>query len=46
MFEEKEKFRWLVGHVLEDSRIAALVDMVWHFADVEDVHEWTQQIAC
>jgi 2-methylcitrate dehydratase PrpD len=38
----EEKFRWLVGHVLEEARIEPLVDMVWHFEDVDDVHELTQ----
>jgi 2-methylcitrate dehydratase PrpD len=41
----EEKFRWLVGHVLEQSRIEPLVDMVWHFEDVDDVHELTRLVA-
>ena len=41
----EEKFRWLVGHVLEESRIDSLVDMVWHFEDVDDVHELTRLLA-
>ena len=32
----------LVGHVLEDSRVKSLVDMVWHFEDVDDVRELTR----
>ena len=40
----EEKFRWLVDHVLEDSRIEPLVDMVWHFEDVDDVRELTQLV--
>jgi 2-methylcitrate dehydratase PrpD len=41
----EEKFRWLAGHVLEQSRIEPLVDMVWHFEDVDDVHELTRLLA-
>ncbi len=41
----EEKFRWLVSHILEDSRIEPLVDMVGHFEDVDDVHELTQLVA-
>ena len=42
----EEKFRWLVGHVLEENRIAPLVDIVWHFEDLDDVHELTRLVAC
>jgi len=42
----EEKFRWLVGHVLEENRIAPLVDTVWHFEDLDDVHELTRLVAC
>ncbi len=41
----EEKFRWLAGHVLEEARIEPLVDMVWHFEDVDDVHELTRLVA-
>jgi 2-methylcitrate dehydratase PrpD len=41
----EEKFRWLAGHVLEEDRIEPLVDMVWHFEDVDDVHELTRLVA-
>lgn len=41
----EEKFRWLVGHVLEESRIEPLVDMVWRFEDVDDVCELTRLLA-
>lgn len=41
----EEKFRWLVGHVLEESRIEPLVDMVWHFENVDDVCELTRLVA-
>ena len=41
----EEKFRWLAGRVLEDRCIESLVDMVWHFEDVDDVHELTQLVA-
>jgi len=39
-----EKFRWLAGHVLAEARVKPLVDMVWHFEDVEDVHELTRLV--
>lgn len=42
----EEKFRWLVGHVLKEARIEPLVDMVWHFEDVDDVCELTRLVAC
>jgi 2-methylcitrate dehydratase PrpD len=41
----EEKFRWLVGHVLEEDRLELLVDMVWHFEGVDDVHELTRLVA-
>lgn len=41
----EEKFRWLVEHVLEEARIVPLVDTVWHFEDVSDVHELTRLVA-
>jgi 2-methylcitrate dehydratase PrpD len=41
----EEKFRWLAGHMLEEARIKPLVDMVWHFEDVDDVHELTRLVA-
>ena len=41
----EEKFRWLVGCVLEGTRIGPLVDMVWQFEDVDDVHELTRLVA-
>jgi len=39
-----EKFRWLAGHVLEEARVEPLVDMVWHFEDVDSVHELTRLV--
>ena len=41
----EEKFRWLVGHVLEEARIESLVDMVRHFEDLDDVHALTRLVA-
>ena len=41
----EEKFRWLVEHVLEEPRIEPLLDIVWHFEEVDDVHELTRLVA-
>jgi 2-methylcitrate dehydratase PrpD len=40
----ENKFRWLTGQILDDARIARLVDMVWHFEQVRDVRELTSLI--
>lgn len=37
----EQKFRWLTRYVLEEDRIDALLEMLWHFEDVEDVGEFT-----
>jgi 2-methylcitrate dehydratase PrpD len=37
----EEKFRWLTGYVLSEKRIEGLLEMLWHFDDVEDVRELT-----
>jgi 2-methylcitrate dehydratase PrpD len=41
----ESKFRWLVGRVLAEPRCDAIVDMVWHFDEVQDVRELTQLLA-
>jgi 2-methylcitrate dehydratase PrpD len=38
----EEKFRWLTQHVLDQSQIDELVDLVWHFDQVPDVHILTK----
>jgi 2-methylcitrate dehydratase PrpD len=42
--EIEEKFRWLAANVLDQERINTLVDIVWHFEDVKDVHELTSML--
>jgi len=37
----EQKFRWLTRYVLEEDRIDALLEMLWHFEDVQDVGEFT-----
>ncbi len=37
----EKKFRWLTGFVLERDRIDELLEMLWHFDAVQDVHELT-----
>jgi 2-methylcitrate dehydratase PrpD len=46
----EEKFRWLTSglpasHVLDKDRVDELVDMVWEFENVSDVHELTRLVA-
>ncbi len=41
----EEKFRWLTGHVLDEGRIDALVEMIWDFESVSDVRELTRVVA-
>jgi 2-methylcitrate dehydratase PrpD len=41
----EEKFRWLAGHVLEEERIDALIEMIWRFENAPDVQELTQLVA-
>lgn len=35
------KFRWLTEHVLDRTHIDHLVEMIWHFDQIVDVHELT-----
>jgi 2-methylcitrate dehydratase PrpD len=35
----EEKFRWLVGYVLDEDRVNALVEMIWRFEEVSSVQE-------
>jgi 2-methylcitrate dehydratase PrpD len=37
----EKKFRWLTSFVLGGKRIDRLLDMLWHFDAVEDVHKLT-----
>ena len=39
------KFRWLSGHVLEETRIDALVHLVRHFDEVDDVGDLARLVA-
>jgi len=41
----EDKFRWLTGHVIEEDRIDALIDMIWRFETIQDVQELTQLLA-
>jgi len=36
----EQKFRWLTRYVLEEDRIDTLLEMLWHFEDVQDVGEF------
>ena len=40
----EEKFRWLAGLVLDQSRLEGLVDMLWHFEQVQQVHQLTARL--
>ncbi len=37
----ENKFRWLTSFVLGGNRIDGLLDMLWHFDAVQEVHELT-----
>ena len=37
----EKKFRWLTSFVLGGNRIDGLLEMLWHFDAVQDVHELT-----
>jgi len=37
----ERKFRWLTGFILGDDRIDELLEMLWNFDALEDVHELT-----
>jgi 2-methylcitrate dehydratase PrpD len=39
-----DKFRWVAGHVLETSQIDELLDMAWHFEEIEQVSELTNRL--
>jgi 2-methylcitrate dehydratase PrpD len=41
-----DKFRWVAGHVLETKRIDELLDMAWHFEEIEQVSELTSRLRC
>ena len=41
----EEKFRWLARHALDEARIDALVEMVWHFEEISRVEELTSLLA-
>ncbi len=36
----EQKFRWLTGYVLEERRITSLLEMLWHFDELQDVGEF------
>jgi 2-methylcitrate dehydratase PrpD len=40
----EEKFRWLTGHVLEEEQIDDLVELIWTFEDLSDVHDLTARL--
>lgn len=37
----EQKFRWLTRYVLEEHRLDPLLEMLWHFEDVQDVGKFT-----
>ena len=41
----EDKFRWLARHVLDEARVDAVADMVWHFEDVSNVRDLTRLLA-
>ena len=40
----EDKFRWVAGHVLETNQIDELLDMAWHFEEIENVSQLTQKL--
>jgi len=36
----EQKFRWLTRYVLEEDRIATLLETLWHFDELQDVSEF------
>jgi len=36
----EQKFRWLTRYVLEENRIATLLETLWHFDELQDVGEF------
>ena len=41
----EEKFRWLVGFVLDDGRIDRLLEVLWHVESVPNVRQLTDLVA-
>jgi 2-methylcitrate dehydratase PrpD len=41
----EQKFRWLAGYVLKETRVDELVEMVWHFGQLPDVGTLTALVA-
>ncbi len=40
-----DKFRWLAGFVVEGPRIDRLLEMLWHFEQVQDVRQLIRDLA-
>ena len=40
-----DKFRWLAGHIMDESRTVQLLEMLWQFDDVPDLREFTRVLA-
>jgi 2-methylcitrate dehydratase PrpD len=40
-----DKFRWLAGFVLKETRIDPLLDTLWHFEQIQDVRRLTRDLA-
>jgi len=36
----EQKFRWLTRYILEEDRIDPLLEMLWHFDELQDVGEF------
>lgn len=41
----EDKFRWLTGYVLDEGCVDTLVETIWGFEDLSDVHELTEILA-
>ena len=41
----EKKFRWLARHVLDETCVDAVAEMVWRFEDVSNVRELTRLLA-
>jgi 2-methylcitrate dehydratase PrpD len=41
----EDKFRWLTGYVLDEGCVDTLVETIWGFEDLSDVHELMEILA-
>jgi 2-methylcitrate dehydratase PrpD len=40
-----EKFRWITGFVLDEGRVDALLDTLWHFEELPNVRPFAQELS-